>query len=35
VVLLSALAIVLFAALTALERVLVPWAKTSGGTARS
>jgi putative hydroxymethylpyrimidine transport system permease protein len=34
VVLLSALAIVLFVALTALERVLVPWAKTPGGTAR-
>jgi putative hydroxymethylpyrimidine transport system permease protein len=34
VVLLSVLAIVLFVALSALERVLVPWARTSGGTAR-
>lgn len=32
VVLLSALAVALFAVLTALERVLVPWARTSGGT---
>jgi putative hydroxymethylpyrimidine transport system permease protein len=34
VVLLSVLAIVLFVALTVLERVLVPWSRTPGGTAR-